>query len=801
MTDFTYQNGPNLETKSDRPGKSLSSQGIPHSQGFDAADANLVSANLASLRTGIVAGLWRKLIHNPSAPTSGAGEVVTRSKAGRLEASENGGMFRGVLGTVIRVDDFGADPTGATDSTTAVAAAVAALAALPGGGTLLFERGTYMLDRLNLCNITAGFNKTILVRGHGRHATKLQQNSGAGGNVIEFAGCQRLLFRDLHVLTGTGAETAAFGCRTATSASCNSNTFENVHFEGSASRALVAGLNCEITTFRNCTFSANGGTPRTFFWGSKNGPAFTLFGDTVRTTIGSTQDVVIDRCSFNGVTQDQPVIHLHEGCSGSMYGCYVNYAGTGTTKAFVYMNAPTVLQFGEGNFTFEENTFEGAGDAFLFGSGTGVGNQYQGFQGISIVRNWKTGTAQNWVNCETAVADGKVYSSFENFRFEDNKGANPVKLGNVEQGFISHFAKTSTVTFQDNIANGCFVICRPGGLTGTVIGPVFQVDTTAPSGGTGKNRLLFGGGDGNSRFQPELQPMTAAPPAGQLAPGLLCTADGVTWNPTGLNSTGAHIVFYDGTAWRLLSGTVTSVGNAGSTPNAAGASVSGGVLTLQPADATRPGIVSTGTQSFGGNKAFGGNVSAASLTVGSFNVDGAGTAVGGNLYRAGTAPLTLVGGNGVTTGVANVIDTSNGLTVGGDKILSVRNAGVEKASVDKDGSGRFAGLYGAVFSADGAGTVVPLPLYSPDTTGLALKGRVNDGSAAVGVIADNTNTLSTAGAKLLSVRNNSTEKAFVDKDGNYEAVPVSGGIILKSPDGTRYKLTVANGGTLTITAA
>jgi len=54
---------------------------------------------------------------------------------------------------------------------------------------------------------------------------------------------------------------------------------------------------------------------------------------------------------------------------------------------------------------------------------------------------------------------------------------------------------------------------------------------------------------------------------------------------------------------------VASVGSVGSTPAAAGASISGTVLTLQPADATHPGVVTTGAQTFAGDKTITGNTS------------------------------------------------------------------------------------------------------------------------------------------------------------------------------------------------
>lgn len=56
-----------------------------------------------------------------------------------------------------------------------------------------------------------------------------------------------------------------------------------------------------------------------------------------------------------------------------------------------------------------------------------------------------------------------------------------------------------------------------------------------------------------------------------------------------------------------------TIGAFGSTPDAKGASLAGQVLTLQPADATHPGAVTTGTQTFAGDKTFTGNVVAPNL--------------------------------------------------------------------------------------------------------------------------------------------------------------------------------------------
>jgi trimeric autotransporter adhesin len=81
---------------------------------------------------------------------------------------------------------------------------------------------------------------------------------------------------------------------------------------------------------------------------------------------------------------------------------------------------------------------------------------------------------------------------------------------------------------------------------------------------------------------------------------------------------------------------MTSLGPIGSSPNANGASITSGVFTLQPASASFGGIVTTGTQTFEGDKTFDNTVSA------KVNLQ-AGTAT------AGTAPLKFNSGTSLTT--------------------------------------------------------------------------------------------------------------------------------------------------------
>lgn len=116
-----------------------------------------------------------------------------------------------------------------------------------------------------------------------------------------------------------------------------------------------------------------------------------------------------------------------------------------------------------------------------------------------------------------------------------------------------------------------------------------------------------------------------------------------------------------------VSGAVTSVGAFGSTPSANAASIASNVLTLQPADATRPGCISITTQTLAGAKTFSGALAVTNITPTSSTTTGALIISGG----VGIALGTTIGGtvsirDGVTSGQA-VIDEAavNGVSITG----------------------------------------------------------------------------------------------------------------------------------------
>jgi len=156
-----------------------------------------------------------------------------------------------------------------------------------------------------------------------------------------------------------------------------------------------------------------------------------------------------------------------------------------------------------------------------------------------------------------------------------------------------------------------------------------------------------------------------------------------------------------------------SFGTFGATPNAQGGSYSAGVITLQPASATHPGGVTTGTQNFSGLKTFSNNgivanfdrsvaggavmglqIAAVDKSFIEWNINDAGTSAGtamnlrnsqgaiglydstntglkisgGNAVVAGTVTATTFNGSG--TGLTGVVLTTTNQTVAGNKTFS-----------------------------------------------------------------------------------------------------------------------------------
>lgn len=209
--------------------------------------------------------------------------------------------------------------------------------------------------------------------------------------------------------------------------------------------------------------------------------------------------------------------------------------------------------------------------------------------------------------------------------------------------------------------------------------------------------------------------------------------------------------------------TLAAVGTA---PAAAGASLAGQVLTLQPADATRPGLMSILAQSIAGAKTW--------LALAVFSLGATFDALITSNVASGSNAVKLLDGarlNFSTSdtsaylyrSAANVIRTPGTFAVDGNVYFQSASSGtgvVWENDANLDWTLRRTGADLGLFAGP-----TSLYLVVPYLTGIV--------SATFG--------LSTPA--------------------EVELTTAAKGVILKSPDGTRYRLTVANGGTLSITAA
>ncbi len=124
-----------------------------------------------------------------------------------------------------------------------------------------------------------------------------------------------------------------------------------------------------------------------------------------------------------------------------------------------------------------------------------------------------------------------------------------------------------------------------------------------------------------------------------LTPRMTTTQrDAISSPPTGglvFDTTLGYLVTYTGAAW-VQSGGALSFAAVGSSPSDNGASILGNVLTLQPFDATHPGVMTTGTQTVAGAKTFSSTISG---SIDGNSATATALAANGSNCSAGSFPL------------------------------------------------------------------------------------------------------------------------------------------------------------------
>jgi len=134
------------------------------------------------------------------------------------------------------------------------------------------------------------------------------------------------------------------------------------------------------------------------------------------------------------------------------------------------------------------------------------------------------------------------------------------------------------------------------------------------------------------------------------------------------------------------------------------------------------------------------------------------------LFIAGSNNPAIIRGmqpNGSSaTGV--ILDSYYNLTASGSKLLSVRNAGVEKVSIDKDGK---ITTYGSITGDSIYSSGAKISGWGSNPNPMLIQGTDSDSSDAIGIKLKAYYTLTSDGAKLVSILNSDVEKAYFDKDG------------------------------------
>mgnify|MGYP000034084528 FL=1 len=147
-------------------------------------------------------------------------------------------------------------------------------------------------------------------------------------------------------------------------------------------------------------------------------------------------------------------------------------------------------------------------------------------------------------------------------------------------------------------------------------------------------------------------------------------------------NTNGQVLTWNGSNWTAIAPTAVSAGTLG-TSTANGLTVSNNVISLSPADATNPGIVTTGVQTFTGAKTFASIINSGNLSV------------GGNLSNA-----TLTASKVVFSDASKNLSSTG--TVG----------------VDQGGTGATTLGLGALLIGNGTGAITTL---APSTAGYVLK--------------------------------------------------------------------------------
>lgn len=239
-----------------------------------------------------------------------------------------------------------------------------------------------------------------------------------------------------------------------------------------------------------------------------------------------------------------------------------------------------------------------------------------------------------------------------------------------------------------------------------------------------------------------------------------------------------------------------------------------GTLSLAAAGAAQAGAVTTGAQELGGVKTLTGAILAGVTTIveattALIRAIGVSLVLRSSLGAGASDVVAMVGTSqtiGTTNATAELFVVATDLAGTPNRRLAVykgaQAAGFELGAPGVTGRLKLDNSVGWQLAWGTSAVVVDGSNVRTDAGVTVIhRSLAVDGASAIAVVSRCGNAWANATARLHSFQNTTTEKSAIMGNGEFEHAVAGAGIVLKSPDGTRYRITIANGGTLSIAAA
>lgn len=331
---------------------------------LQAATTGLTVSNVASARllTPKTTGLGMVIVQGYTTPGDGGGgtytyvatDTTSADNGGSILVASDGGRLHLLVQPSVSAVQFGADPTGVSDSSPAVQAAINALAAT--GGTITFPSGTFRFNSsLNWTNSTNNSIPGITFSGAGSGIP----GRSSGGTVFKSYIANGPLFNVQGTWTGNGGTGNTF----AVGGGINNVTIDGSNATGTSQ--AISSLGWWEFAISNITIQNFPGDGITFYASSGYGGIFGSDGDYTASAFGVIERGWIYNCAGTGINCSTSGGTFSNTNTGLRFKqLEVQYCGTGA------------LITGTGT-SLEDVTFSGTG--FIPGSSSTRGS------GISLI--------------------------------------------------------------------------------------------------------------------------------------------------------------------------------------------------------------------------------------------------------------------------------------------------------------------------------------------------------------------------------------------------------------------------------